>query len=560
MDTAKTVLDMVRPGMFFTSIDLTDAYYCVNVDKDFRKYLCFFWNGKLYRFTCLPQGLTISPRIYTKIMKVAISSLRENNIIISAYIDDLIIMSYSHKQCAEDFNISVNLLERLGFVINWEKSDSTPRQNIQHLGLVIDSNSMTVKVNNEKINNIIDICKNLLEETNTLILTVTSVIGTMVSYLPGAEHGHLHYRCLEHCKNEALKTNQFNYNKRMILNPNAIDDLNWWINNINSQSTNLNTDHPSHFIKTDSSLSGWGAVMDDTVTNGFWTQEEKQLHINVLELKAIEFGLKALCSEISNEHIRIKCDNTTAVAYINSKGGSKSMQNNYIAKNIWQWAIDRDNAISAEHLPGILNIEADYESRKQHSNKEWMLDNDVYETIIKHFNVTPTIDLFASRLNKKISRFISWKPDPEAECVDTFSQHINNEIFYAFPPFSIINKFLKKVELEQMEGILIAPAWSTQNYFPFLIKLSIQLPIAIKWRKNLLLDPTNLASHPLQNKLKLYAFHLSTNHSKKLVFQKQLQILCCKAGENPPLNNISVILKNGNIFVNKLVKITPKLL
>ena len=138
METAQSVLDMVRSGFFFCSIDFSDAYFCVNVRPEFRKYLRFIWDDKLYQFTCLPQGLSSSPRLYTKIMKVAISYLRERNIIISNYIDDLIIMARDFDTCKEHFHVFTKLLQTFEFVINWEKSSTIPSQTFSHLRLVID--------------------------------------------------------------------------------------------------------------------------------------------------------------------------------------------------------------------------------------------------------------------------------------------------------------------------------------------------------------------------------------------------------------------------------------
>ena len=137
METVQSVLDMVRSGFFFCSIDLSDAYFCVNVRPEYRKYLRFIWDDQLYQFSCLPQGLSSSSRLYTKIMKVAISYLRERNIIISNYIDDLIIMARDFDTCTEHFHVSTKLLQTLGFVINWEKSSTIPSQTISHLGLVL---------------------------------------------------------------------------------------------------------------------------------------------------------------------------------------------------------------------------------------------------------------------------------------------------------------------------------------------------------------------------------------------------------------------------------------
>ena len=66
-------------------------------------------------------------------------------------------------------------------------------------------------------------------------------------------------------------------------------------------------------LTTDASKTGWGAVFLNTKTGGNFTSSESDLHINVLELKAVYFGLKALCNTIRETHILLKIDNTTAV-------------------------------------------------------------------------------------------------------------------------------------------------------------------------------------------------------------------------------------------------------
>ena len=56
------------------SVELDDAYYSSNIDKDFRKFLNL--NGILYFMNLLlPNGLTSAPRIFTKILKPVFSKL-----------------------------------------------------------------------------------------------------------------------------------------------------------------------------------------------------------------------------------------------------------------------------------------------------------------------------------------------------------------------------------------------------------------------------------------------------------------------------------------------------
>ena len=69
-------------------------------------------------------------------------------------------------------------------------------------------------------------------------------------------------------------------------------------------------------ITTDASLLGWGCDCEGVQSGGLWLPEEKQLHINVLEIKAAFFGLQCFLRKISSKHARLMIDNTTAWALI----------------------------------------------------------------------------------------------------------------------------------------------------------------------------------------------------------------------------------------------------
>lgn len=51
------------------SIDMNDAYYPIPVKSEDRKYLRFTWEDQFYEFTCLPNGLCVPPRQFTKVLK-----------------------------------------------------------------------------------------------------------------------------------------------------------------------------------------------------------------------------------------------------------------------------------------------------------------------------------------------------------------------------------------------------------------------------------------------------------------------------------------------------------
>ena len=62
MDTLNTIIKLMSPDCYMASLDLKDMCYSIPVMKEHRKYLRFLFNGWLYQFTCLPNGLSNCPR------------------------------------------------------------------------------------------------------------------------------------------------------------------------------------------------------------------------------------------------------------------------------------------------------------------------------------------------------------------------------------------------------------------------------------------------------------------------------------------------------------------
>ena len=69
-------------------------------------------------------------------------------------------------------------------------------------------------------------------------------------------------------------------------------------------------------------------------TGGRWSIEEKQDHINVLELKAGSLGIKAFQLKLSNIHVKLTIDSTTAISYVSRMGGGP------IPRNVMFWQLN----------------------------------------------------------------------------------------------------------------------------------------------------------------------------------------------------------------------------
>lgn len=268
METFEQALNIVVPGSKMASIDLMDAYYCVPVHDDFRKYLRFMWKGELYQFTCFPNGLASAPRKYTKIMKPVYATLREQGHSITGYIDDMLLLAETEQQLQSAIEAIIQLLEGLGFVINWNKSSLHPTTQITHLGIIIDSVAMTVTLSGEKINKIKDLCTDLLNKNIDTIRNVAKVIGSLLSVFSAIDLGPLHYRALETAKSEAVKASQGNFDAEMSITEEMKSELKWWIDNVDKQCRRISRGTPSITIQTDASHEGWGGVCQEEETGG----------------------------------------------------------------------------------------------------------------------------------------------------------------------------------------------------------------------------------------------------------------------------------------------------
>lgn len=550
MENLSSATSMMKEGCYMASVDLRHAYYSVPVHSDFKKFLKFQWRGQLYVYTCFPNGLANCPRYFTKLLKPVYAFLRAQGFLSASFIDDCYLQGQSIEECKKNILSTVNLFQKLGFTIHDGKSVLVPTQKLKYLGFILDSKKMTVTLSEDKINKIKSACLGLMQKKVFSVRELAQVIGKLVAAFPGVKWGPLHYRQLERLKTKALKVNAGNFDAIMSMTKKAKRDLEWWIANVTTSYYPLKVKPPSLEMKTDASTSGgWGAVCDTKSTGGRWNEQEKDMHINALELLAIKYGLRCFEKDVTGRHIKLMCDNVCAVTYVKNMGGSRSRECNEIAKQIWIWCRNRDIELTITYIPGKLNIEADRKSRQFNDRTEWMLNPKIFEKLFLKFS-QPHIDLFASRLNCQIKPFISWGPDPDSIAVDAFT--VNWSVWdnvYAFPPFSLIQKTLCKLEADQAEGMFIIPHWPTAVWFPQMLNLLIQQPVRLPQGKTTLQLPHSEAAHPLHHKLQLLAVQLSGKPSKHKDFMAEHVTLCVHRGESQRKDNMHHILRAGNCFV-----------
>ena len=187
-----------------------------------------------------------------------------------------------------------------------------------------------------------------------------------------------------------------------------------------------------------------------------------------------------------------------------NKMGSKSAVLNDLTCTLWKWCTERKLWLSAAHIPGVANVEADKLSCDLHLNTERKLNSQLLKEMLTVLETQPTVDLFASRTNAQFPLYVSYLPDPGVYTVDAFSLHWGDLTFYCFPPFSILPRVLRKIREERVTGTVVAPLWKNPAFWLMLMNMLTARPVPLPAREELLSQPCNKnLKHPLRKKLAL---------------------------------------------------------
>ena len=197
--------------------------------------------------------------------------------------------------------------------------------------------------------------------------------------------------------------------------------------------------------------------------------------------------------------------------------GGKIQSCHNIARKIWEWAIERNIWLLSTYIPGKANAEADKLSRSLNENTEWALSKEMFKKLIEHFPGLE-IDLFASHLNNKLPRYVSWLSDAKATYCDAFSLDWSKFYAYAFPPFNLIGKVLRKVEMDESDLLLIVPEWPSQYWFAKIRDMLCEEPFYFPRSSRTIYNPVKKSATPI--KARFIAFKISGSTRKCQAYRK----------------------------------------
>lgn len=107
-----------------------------------------------------------------------------------------------------------------------------PTQNIEYLGMVINSVKLSFSLPQTKVLEVKEMCRKALVAGKVSLRNVASILGNSTSAIPSIPFAQSHYRSMQRFFIAASKKAQDNLNVKCTLSPESKTDLNWWVDNL----------------------------------------------------------------------------------------------------------------------------------------------------------------------------------------------------------------------------------------------------------------------------------------------------------------------------------------
>ena len=375
METQIKVRNAICLNDWAFSLDLTDAYLHVPIHRRSRKYFRFTLKGRVYEFKALPFGLSTSPLVFTHLMSVIGTFVGKRAIILHPHLDDWLARNQNRRVLLEHRQFLLSLINSLGLIINYKKSDLVPAHVFTFIGMEFLTQANIVRVPQNRVLKILETVRQLSQKYSVSARDFLSLLGQPGAAADFVMLGRLHLWPIQMSLLSQWRPHKLPLDHRIGVTTEILHHLKWWqLENLFLQGVPLKIDPPSHSIFTDASYTGWGAHVEPEgiLYHGVWTEDQSRFHNNVLEMKAIYLSLAQALRTVKNTTVLVSTDNTTVVAYLRHQGETHSPELCLETWGILHMCLKHNIQLLVKHIPGRFNTLAqtgcpEWTNRSPHS-------------------------------------------------------------------------------------------------------------------------------------------------------------------------------------------------
>lgn len=362
-DVIKFLVD-TAPEFFCWSNDATAYYHQFPLDEPSRIYYTFAVDTKSgkkrYRLTTIPTGQrqavalaqTASEFLAQEVSKKFSTKQAQCDLQIDVYIDNFLGSAATYDEALAQATVFAEVASKYGITLN-EKPHAS--RDVTHRGVqfqVQTATARTAQVSPNMQKKLL-YCQSLVRDKAITMETTTAIFGICqyASLIISAEEKVHQYYIYKFMRRRA----QFENREPANIWPSIIEGWVIWAEFLRTATRYRRTSQRPYLIVTDASSTGWGGYVfspsdKPRIFFDSWSDEDRLLHINCLEAKALSYVL--ISAEVPHgSALKIWLDNTTVLYGISAKR-SRNFRINATLRNIFRhYQIIETTYISSKDNP-----------------------------------------------------------------------------------------------------------------------------------------------------------------------------------------------------------------
>ena len=348
-------------GCWMFKVDLSRYFRQLPLDPGDYPLIGYVIDGQLYFDKVLPMGMRTAPYIAQRVSNALAHIHKQLGFFLLNYVDDFVGAELK-EQIRAAYKALTELLDQLRVDISPDKL-VPPTTRLEFLGITFDSESMTMEVSPDKLQEIITETDRWLHKTAASRKEAESLIGKLQFVAKCVRAGRIFIARLINWIRGMSRRGQHT------IPIEARKDIAWWgrfIHTYNGKSLLWLMKEPDTdaVIATDACLQGYGAIFESEKQYGRGRIPTALQHSNIahLELLAVMIAVKTWGKLLKGRYFWIHVDNEAVSSILNS-GASRDMTLQNILREIALIAAQHQFVIKARHIRGVDNRLPDWLSR-----------------------------------------------------------------------------------------------------------------------------------------------------------------------------------------------------
>ena len=485
---------LLRARDWLFSIDLTSAYYHLEICKEHRQYFAFEFEGSVYQWVAMPFGLSVAPYLYTRVTSITEDFIRRQlGVRLLGYIDDF--LGALQEQDQDKVSEVVECFRAFGWEINVDKCHLQLTHDLVSLGFGVNTADMVFYIPEERKAKLLGVANEVYAQASARQPVRARLLMRFVGHLVSCKLV-IGDACLLYSRHiifdfgDASRTRRFDM--EIELSDISVKLIGQWctlLHEFERCAIHVAPFQPSIRVEADTSETATAAIVTEIPSGPCYRRihrllEDFEIGSSSTRREMLGYAhaarsLPVVCADVDlrGRDILFDVDSLVSVC-VQQRAGSQAFDEQSGQLAILLDAIDlfefqREHGCRVRlrwrRREELMDVD---DLSKIEDHHDYSLAPSVMEVLRRHLDLDRPcwVDRFANARNAVCPRFCSRFASDACEEFDSLlcsweparREPVKNWIF---PPVPLIPRVVDKLLMEQCEFVLIVPQWRSRPWF-----------------------------------------------------------------------------------------------